>query len=92
MNWQATLQVIIGFVIVNAAGIAGIFFSAWMWPLPRGQGFAYVAHPVFALGGCLAAAFVASLFGFFYPERWFVAMAVGIILTWVVTSSIFLSA
>jgi hypothetical protein len=80
------------FVIVAALGIAGIFVAAWLWPLPQGQGFAFVAHPFFALIGCGVAALGAAVASIFYADQWVWCLIGGVGVTWTISSLIFLTA
>lgn len=40
-----------GMLLVAVAAFLGLMLLAWVWPLPKGQGLAYAAHAVLALGG-----------------------------------------
>lgn len=40
-----------GMLLVAVAAFLGLMLLAWIWPLPKGQGLAYAAHAVLALGG-----------------------------------------
>ncbi|MEM7658802.1 MAG: hypothetical protein AAF399_21945 [Bacteroidota bacterium] len=43
--------VILKMILLLIATIMGVFLAAKLFPLPKGQGLAYVAHPFFALAG-----------------------------------------
>lgn len=92
MNLQRILRGVIILVVVTVLGIAGIYVSAWLWPLLRGQGFAYVAHPFFALVGCGVGAIGAAVASIFYPNHSGWWLAVGLALTWGISALIFVAA
>jgi hypothetical protein len=55
-NAKRGLMLFAKMLMVAALNIGGVFVVARLLPLPKGQGFAYVAHPFFALAfGLLAA-------------------------------------
>ena len=92
MNTKHWIRTIITLVIVAALGIAGIFAAAWLWPLPQGQGFAFVAHPFFALIGCGVAVLCAAVASYFYADQWAWCLIGGVGLSWTTSSLIFLMA
>jgi len=49
--------------LLLVAGIAGLMLIGRLFPLPKMQGLAYVAHPAFALGGVALAGLVYLLLG-----------------------------
>ncbi len=89
---QRIVRTMIALVLVTALGIAGVFAAAWLWPLPKGQGLAYVAHPFYALVGCGAAAIGAAVASIVYPDQWLWWTAGGLALTWCISALIFFTA
>ncbi len=91
-NLQRILKAMLILILVAGLGFGGVFAAAWMWPLPKGQGLAYVAHPFLALIGCAVAAIAAAVAGVFYPEQWGWCLAGGLALTWSISAMIFMTA
>lgn len=87
-----TLRALGVFLLVAVGAVVGLWAVARLWPLPKGQGLAYVAHPFWALiGGGLSAvgALIACLK---QPARWGWWLAGALALTWGISALIFLSA
>ncbi|RMG72894.1 MAG: hypothetical protein D6722_04560 [Bacteroidetes bacterium] len=50
-------------LVLLVLGIAGVFLAARLFPLPKGQGLAYVAHPFLALMGGVVTGIVYLIVG-----------------------------
>lgn len=86
------LRALLVFLLVAGLGVAGLFAVAQWWPLPKGQGLAYVAHPFWALIGAGGAALVALLGCLTQPQRWYMWLIATTGASWLISALIFLSA
>lgn len=85
------LMLLAKMLLAAAINIAGVFVIAKVFPLPQGQGLAYVAHPFFALVfGLLAAAayFIGAWVRPLFEKR---AFLLAIAASWLVSLLIFVS-
>lgn len=74
-----------GMLLVAVMAFLGLMLLAWVWPLPRGQGLAYAAHAVLALGGGAVSALGFLIANLVQPQRSRKWLIIAIVVAWTIS-------
>lgn len=86
------LMLLLKMLLVVAINIAGVFVMAKTFPLPKGQGLAYVAHPFFALVGGALAGVAYFVLSWVWKSRELLLLFLAIVASWFFSFLIFYTA
>lgn len=86
---KRALILLLKLVLVAAINLIGVFVMAKLFPLPKGQGLAYVAHPFFALMGGLFTAVVYFILSWMRPRYERILLVAAIAISWLISLLIF---